>query len=178
MYSTLAEPHGSGSLIENDDSIYAEKFCLPATRSSCQEDEIFILHVQKKIGNAAIDVKTANSITGCLQHCLELKRCKSAGFDSEHRRCYLYEISVGDSPNIVVPADAGWVLIESGCKNVRRKSAVRSYHQFDTDVIDSTEIQWAEWSLCQFKENGKMMRIRTRNCGDDCPDGGMQIEFC
>ena len=29
VYTILAEPHGPGSLVENDDVIYAEKFCLP-----------------------------------------------------------------------------------------------------------------------------------------------------
>lgn len=103
MYNTLAEPHGSGNLLENDDSIYAEKFCLSGTnvdtswpeqfakladlicnnikkiwasRGMCQEDEIFILHVQKKISIEAIGIETANSITGCLQHCLDMRRCK------------------------------------------------------------------------------------------------------
>lgn len=30
IYNILAEPHGPGNLIVNDDVVYAEKFCLPS----------------------------------------------------------------------------------------------------------------------------------------------------
>lgn len=29
LHSVLAAPHGPGNLVENDDVIYGEKFCLP-----------------------------------------------------------------------------------------------------------------------------------------------------
>lgn len=30
IYNILAEPHGPGNLIVNEDVVYAEKFCLPS----------------------------------------------------------------------------------------------------------------------------------------------------
>ncbi|VDO75349.1 unnamed protein product [Heligmosomoides polygyrus] len=73
LYSILAEPHGPGSLVENQDVIYAEKFCLPR---SCQEDEVFILHVQKSLTGIPTDQKPSQSITNCLQSCLNDDSCK------------------------------------------------------------------------------------------------------
>uniref|UniRef100_A0AC35G9Y3 Apple domain-containing protein n=1 Tax=Panagrolaimus sp. PS1159 TaxID=55785 RepID=A0AC35G9Y3_9BILA len=205
IYNILAEPHGPGSLVENDDVIYAEKFCLPSHRGNCQEDEIFILHVQKKVETKPLKVSSSNSITSCLQACLNANGCQSASFDSNHRRCSLHAASIGDNPDVAVETDPGWVLIENGCTTRRRKEktfgvAKKSFNvdieiakkSFNVDIESEREreheretehedpaFQWTEWSSCRFKIAGRQtVRVRTRKCKEKCADKGLQIERC
>ena len=44
-------------------------------RSVCQEDEVFILHVDKRVGTEVIGEVGAASITACLQACLNSPAC-------------------------------------------------------------------------------------------------------
>lgn len=46
------------------------------------------------------------------------------------------------------------------------------------DVFHRAEMQWEEWSLCQFKQHGRLVRVRTRKCQTNCSDGGLQVEQC
>uniref|UniRef100_A0AC34QDM0 Apple domain-containing protein n=1 Tax=Panagrolaimus sp. JU765 TaxID=591449 RepID=A0AC34QDM0_9BILA len=192
IYNILAEPHGPGSLVENDDVIYAEKFCLPSHRGNCQEDEIFILHVQKKITSQVLQVATSNSITSCLQACLNANGCQSASFDSNRRRCSLHSTNIGENPKAAQETDPGWVLIENGCTSRRKSQRIFGASRNFVDV-DSTprqkssendqkidpELEWTEWSSCRFKVAGKKaVRVRTRQCKERCADGGLQIEQC
>ncbi|VDN00762.1 unnamed protein product [Thelazia callipaeda] len=178
IYNTLAEPHGSGSLIENDDCIYAEKFCLRATYSACQEDEIFILYAQKKVNAEAMYSKKARSITGCLYHCLDTKNCKCAVFDSNKHQCHLFDLNISNSLESVIPAGTGWILIENSCESVRRKP-VQKNNIASEEMINLNDMQWTEWSLCQFKHRGRAVRVRTKNCSRYCPDNhSMQAELC
>uniref|UniRef100_A0AC34GSY9 Apple domain-containing protein n=1 Tax=Panagrolaimus sp. ES5 TaxID=591445 RepID=A0AC34GSY9_9BILA len=182
IYNILAEPHGPGSLVENDDVIYAEKFCLPSHRGNCQEDEIFILHVQKKVETKPLKVSSSNSITSCLQACLNANGCQSASFDSNHRRCSLHAASIGDNPDAAVETDPGWVLIENGCTTRRRKEKTFGVAKksFNIDVEhEDPAFQWTEWSACRFKIAGRQtVRVRTKKCKEKCADKGLQIERC
>ena len=87
LYSIQVEPNGPGKFLANPNTIYSEKFCLPreccftsyfcsATRKVCQNDEVFILHVQKTIRGSKLDEKTADGITPCLGQCLAKEQCK------------------------------------------------------------------------------------------------------
>lgn len=181
IYNILAEPHGPGSLVENDDVIYAEKFCLPSHRGNCQEDEIFILHVQKKLSSSIIKTASSNSITSCLQACLNVPGCQTASFDSNRRRCFLHTTNIGDNPDAAEETDPGWVLIENGCTSKRKTQRIfgAPRAEVDVDVSEDPAYQWSEWSSCRFKIAGKQtVRVRTRQCKERCADGGLQIERC
>uniref|UniRef100_A0A0N5AUH4 PAN domain protein n=1 Tax=Syphacia muris TaxID=451379 RepID=A0A0N5AUH4_9BILA len=170
MHEILAEPHGPGSLVENDQAIYAEKFCLPTQSVICEENEVFILHVQKKIVKNELRIKQSNSITNCLRHCLEHRFCQTAVLDSVHHRCMLYDVKLKNNDD-VTDADSGWVLIENGC-SVKKNQKLSL--NLEKKIKQSAETEWTEWSNCQFKLRGRMVKVRTR----DCPDGGMQVQRC
>uniref|UniRef100_A0A7E4VS17 Apple domain-containing protein n=1 Tax=Panagrellus redivivus TaxID=6233 RepID=A0A7E4VS17_PANRE len=185
IYNILAEPHGPGNLVENDDAIYAEKFCLPVHRSNCQEDEIFILHVQKRVTSKAIKTTSSNSITSCLQACLNHNGCQAASFDSNKRRCHMHATNIGDDPSAAEDTDGGWVLIENGCTSRRRKQRVHGVAKVEPaskvdlkSALSDLSHEWSEWSNCRFKIAGKQVRVRTRQCKERCADGGLQIERC
>ncbi|KAE9413354.1 hypothetical protein Angca_003775, partial [Angiostrongylus cantonensis] len=76
LYSILAEPHGPGNLVQNENVIYAEKFCIPDSNQRCQSDEVFILHVQKSISRFPIRHASSPSITACVKLCLSASFCK------------------------------------------------------------------------------------------------------
>uniref|UniRef100_A0A0N4ZHI4 PAN domain protein n=1 Tax=Parastrongyloides trichosuri TaxID=131310 RepID=A0A0N4ZHI4_PARTI len=184
MYNILAEPHGSGSLIENDDVIYSEKFCLPPSVTECQNDEIFILHVQKNLNLSVIEVVPSNSITSCLAECLNKKKCKASTFNSENSTCTLSSADIGENPDILKEGDAGTVVIENGCNMRLRKAKLRGSKTYSTKnkIIDDstiqTDLQWTSWSDCRYKIAGRNVRIRTRHCDINCADGGLQLEKC
>ncbi|VDM77563.1 unnamed protein product [Strongylus vulgaris] len=148
LYSILAEPHGPGSLVENQDVIYAEKFCLPETTQRCQNDEIFILHVQKSLSGIPIHQTTSNSITSCLRSCLNAYACKTAVFDSTKQQCHLYKEGVSASDRDVVDTPPGFVMIENGCaERGGSGSKARAAKTLETDTS-------SEWSGCNFRING------------------------
>ncbi|KHN83785.1 hypothetical protein Tcan_13653 [Toxocara canis] len=178
LYSILAEPHGPGSLVENDDVIYSEKFCLPVESADCYEVEIFILYVQKKVIHGELDVVSANSITTCLRHCLQTDMCKSATFDSSNRRCHLHDADIGSSPSAMKDASAGWVTIENDCRMRAAHHNHKGSSEDHENAIGPREVQWTEWTDCQFKLRGQLVRVRTRQCESDCPDEGLQVERC
>uniref|UniRef100_A0AC35U6N3 PAN domain protein n=1 Tax=Rhabditophanes sp. KR3021 TaxID=114890 RepID=A0AC35U6N3_9BILA len=191
IYNILAEPHGPGNLVENDDVIYAEKFCLPPTSGECQEDEVFILHVQKKLTNEVIETVNGNSITSCLHSCLDNSQCKASSFDSNKRQCTLHSQNIGDNPDVLEDAEAGWVVIENGCNVKRKKSRVHgsgtvtvgdeknsSGKEKSANEGVQADLQWTEWSDCRFKVAGRNIRMRTRICDINCVDGGLQLEKC
>ncbi|TMS37048.1 hypothetical protein L596_004067 [Steinernema carpocapsae] len=179
MYSILAEPHGPGNLVENDDVIYSEKFCLPPSQADCQDDEIFLLQVQKKVVGRQISTTSASSITNCLRSCLNARGCLIASYDSNRNRCSLHSMDIGENPNAVQDAEPGWVLIENGCSGKRRKPSSILHGVSQHSPNDgSADTKWTEWSDCQFRVHGSMVRVRTRQCEADCPDGGMQLEKC
>ncbi|KAK0397500.1 hypothetical protein QR680_002148 [Steinernema hermaphroditum] len=179
MYSILAEPHGPGNLVENDDVIYSEKFCLPPNTADCHDDEIFLLQVQKKVVGRQISVTSATSITNCLKACLNARGCLIASYDSNRNRCSLHSVDIGENPTVVQDAEPGWVLIENGCSGKRRKpsSALQGVAQVPVEDVPA-DTKWSSWSDCQFRVHGDLVRVRTRQCEVDCPDGGMQLEKC
>ncbi|CAJ0565885.1 unnamed protein product, partial [Mesorhabditis spiculigera] len=167
ILAVLAEPHGEGELVENEDSIYAEKFCLPKHPNECQEAEVFILHIEKRIKGTPMKEKLSQSITQCLEACLNEDGCATSVFDSARGRCLLHTQQVGRDLGITENT-SGFVLIENGCyvKGKRKTEKVESPR-------DPNE--WSPWSDCQFKLNGKAIRSRTRDC-EDCED--FQYEEC
>uniref|UniRef100_A0A0N5C549 Apple domain-containing protein n=1 Tax=Strongyloides papillosus TaxID=174720 RepID=A0A0N5C549_STREA len=184
IYSILAEPHGTGSLIENDDVIYSEKFCLPPSSIVCQDDEIFILHVQKNLNSNIISTSSANSITSCLSLCLNDKNCKASTFDSDKSLCKLSSTNIGENIDELKDGEPGTVVIENGCTMRKRRSKLRGSKVFSNESKESHEIpiqsdlQWTEWSDCRYKIAGRNVRIRTRHCDINCADGGLQLEKC
>ncbi|CEF60297.1 PAN-1 domain and Apple-like domain-containing protein [Strongyloides ratti] len=186
IYSILAEPHGTGSLIENDDVIYSEKFCLPSSSTECQEDEIFILHVQKKLDTNIISSTSANSITSCLALCLNKKNCKASTFDSNNKLCILSSTDIGEYTDSLIDGEPGTVVIENGCNLRARRAKVKGSKIFSTEINQShempssiqTDLQWTNWSDCRYKIAGRNVRIRTRHCDINCSDGGLQLEKC
>uniref|UniRef100_A0AAF5DPA3 Apple domain-containing protein n=1 Tax=Strongyloides stercoralis TaxID=6248 RepID=A0AAF5DPA3_STRER len=184
IFSILAEPHGSGSLIENDDVIYSEKFCLPPSSIECQENEIFILHVQKKLSTNIISSTSANSITSCLSLCLSKRNCKTSTFNSDENLCILSSTDIGENTDSLIDGEPGTVVIENGCNLKARKAKVKGSKTFLPQSKESQEIpiqsdlQWTSWSDCRFKIAGRNVRIRTRYCDINCSDGGLQLEKC
>ncbi|CAJ0927994.1 unnamed protein product, partial [Mesorhabditis belari] len=160
ILSILAEPHGEGELVENQDSIYAEKFCLPTHKNHCQSDEVFILHVEKRIKEKPFKETISQSITSCLKACLNTDQCATCVFDSSRGRCLLHSTQIGNDLS-VTEYTAGYVLIENGC--------------YKKGVRISDPMNWSPWSSCQFKLKGKTIRTRTREC-QNCED--FQYEEC
>uniref|UniRef100_A0A9J2PAE3 Apple domain-containing protein n=1 Tax=Ascaris lumbricoides TaxID=6252 RepID=A0A9J2PAE3_ASCLU len=178
LHSVLAAPHGPGNLVENDDVIYGEKFCLPVGIVNCHDGEMFVLFVNKKLASQEFDVLSANSVTMCLQHCLESGRCNSAAFDSNSRRCYLHDVNIADSPSAMKNASAGWVVIENGCNTYARHQLQQNSSSDSEDMVALREAQWTEWSDCQFRFRGRLVRARTRRCEGECAGGSLQVEPC
>uniref|UniRef100_A0A915AFB9 Apple domain-containing protein n=1 Tax=Parascaris univalens TaxID=6257 RepID=A0A915AFB9_PARUN len=180
LHSILATPHGPGNLIENDDVIYGEKFCLPAvSTANCHDDEMFVLFANKKLASQEFDVLSASSVTMCLLHCLESARCRLAVFDSNSQRCYLHDTNIADSRSAMKNASAGWVVVENGCNTYARHQRQQSSSSDSEDVVALREAQWTDWSDCQFRFRGRLVRARTRQCGGDCTGaGGLQVEPC
>ncbi|PAV70461.1 hypothetical protein WR25_19385 [Diploscapter pachys] len=145
LFNILAEPHGPGNLMENDGVIYAEKFCVPAGKRICQDDEIFILHVEKSFQTAPIETDMSESITDCLQMCLRHERCKAAVFISDASRCELYREDA--SRGRMVDAEPGSVLIENGCANAPlrqrvRASKTRTYSKYEENKSQHVNISF------------------------------------
>ncbi|VDL69605.1 unnamed protein product [Nippostrongylus brasiliensis] len=166
LYSILAEPHGPGSLVENRDVIYAEKFCLPDSSRSCQADEVFILHVQRSLSGIATSQAPAKSITMCLKACLDEDSCKTSVFDSSNQICHLYKESVANSQDSIVETPPGFVMIENGCGEGDGMSiGKRQETEIRTNAADAVS---SEWSECTFRING--VRVQVCNvifCVDD-----------
>ncbi|WKY15665.1 hypothetical protein Q1695_000839 [Nippostrongylus brasiliensis] len=159
LYSILAEPHGPGSLVENRDVIYAEKFCLPDSSRSCQADEVFILHVQRSLSGIATSQAPAKSITMCLKACLDEDSCKTSVFDSSNQICHLYKESVANSQDSIVETPPGFVMIENGCGEGDGMSiGKRQETEIRTNAADAVS---SEWSECTFRING--VRVQVRN---------------
>ncbi|KAL6723068.1 hypothetical protein Aduo_018113 [Ancylostoma duodenale] len=159
LYSILAEPHGPGSLVENQDVIYAEKFCLPESMQTCQKDEIFILHVQKSLSGIPIQQTSSDSITSCLQSCLNAYACKTAVFDSTKQQCHMYNEKVSKSERSIVDTPPGFVMIENGC--IETKTNAGHTRPFKNLKADSS----SEWSDCNFRINGMRVKVRTTENG-------------
>ncbi|CAI5454072.1 unnamed protein product [Caenorhabditis angaria] len=166
LYSILAEPHGTGRLLENEKVIYAEKFCLPDSLSKCQKDEIFILHVQKTLrAESKIAEKSAKSITECLKHCLSNKQCQGSVFVSDKKSCELF-----DDASRVDDAGEETVLIENGCiGGYQKTSSSRETSRNNREEERSDE---EGWSGCDYKIGGKDVRVRTND------DGEMETQEC
>ncbi|EFO82935.1 hypothetical protein CRE_00769 [Caenorhabditis remanei] len=177
LYGILAEPHGSGKLLENEKVIYAEKFCLPESPFVCQNDEIFILHVQKTISKLhQIATKSAGSITDCLRVCLEHDDCRSSVYTSSSKKCYLHNVDVS-SGDYARDSDRETVLIENGCRRKgvtpRRKNSPSLSTILDTSSSEtSSSGSTGGWSGCDYKINGETVRVRTND------DGDMETEVC
>lgn len=164
LYSILAEPHGPGSLVENQDVIYAEKFCLPSEKSgSCQEDEVFILHVQKSLTGIPTDQKPSQSITNCLQSCLNDDSCKTGVFDSTKQVCHLYKESVSKSQDSIVETPPGFVMIENGCAENRATTSKQRGREAEKMPLE--EETSSDWSDCDFRVNGRRVQVRTIESG-------------
>uniref|UniRef100_A0A915ET02 Apple domain-containing protein n=1 Tax=Ditylenchus dipsaci TaxID=166011 RepID=A0A915ET02_9BILA len=184
----MAEPHGPGNLVENDEVIYAEKFCVPAHQGvQCQEDEIFILHVQKKIRSETIRSVPSNSIAACLKACLNTKKCRSSSFDSNKGECFLHKTSIADNSEKLEESDAGWVLIENGCSATKRRHPssfkrplqLTKFNEIKKQTTTKSISEWSDWSECRYKlGSAQRVRVRTRNCEEQCPNAGMQIMKC
>ncbi|EYB93184.1 hypothetical protein Y032_0185g1032 [Ancylostoma ceylanicum] len=159
LYSILAEPHGPGSLVENQDVIYAEKFCLPESMQKCQKDEIFILHVQKSLSGIPIQQTASDSITSCLQSCLNVYACKTAVFDSTKQHCHMYSEKVSKSEGSIVDTPPGFVMIENGCVETKRSTG--QPRPSENSKADSS----SEWSDCNFRINGMRVKVRTTENG-------------
>uniref|UniRef100_A0A8R1DHZ3 Apple domain-containing protein n=1 Tax=Caenorhabditis japonica TaxID=281687 RepID=A0A8R1DHZ3_CAEJA len=174
LYGILAEPHGTGKLLENERVIYAEKFCLPESPYVCQNDEIFILHVQKTISKRRrIASKTASSITDCLRLCLEDEDCRSSVFTSGSKKCDLHNVDVS-SGDYARDSDRETVLIENGCrrKGVKPKRKNSPSLSKILDTSSSSESSTDGWSSCDFKIDGERVRVRTND------DGEMETQTC
>lgn len=172
LYGILAEPHGSGKLLENEKVIYAEKFCLPESPFVCQNDEIFILHVQKTLSKRRrITTKAASSITDCLRKCLEQDDCRSSVYISNSKKCELHnvDVSTGDYAR---DSDRETVLIENGCRRKgvtpKRKDSPSLSSILDTSSSESESSSPSNggWSECDYKINGETVRVRTNDDGE------------
>lgn len=175
LYGILAEPHGSGKLLENEKVIYAEKFCLPESPFVCQNDEIFILHVQKTLSKRRrVATKSANSITDCLRVCLEHEDCRSSVYTSSSKKCDLHNVDVS-SGDYARDSDRETVLIENGCRrkgvNPKRRNTPSLSSILDTSS-ESSSTSTGGWSGCDYKVNGETVRVRTND------DGDMETEVC
>ncbi|CAD6187562.1 unnamed protein product [Caenorhabditis auriculariae] len=160
LYSILAEPHGTGNLLQNDKVIYAEKFCLPDAKIKCQKDEIFILHAQKTISKRRIGASEAVSVSDCLSKCISNPKCQSSVLNSEKKTCELFDVSPS-SVELVEDAPPATVLIENGC-----------YHSSPVaQSFDNSQTERSEWSDCSFKVNGKPVKTRTS-------DGVVEVKEC
>ncbi|KHJ98492.1 PAN domain protein [Oesophagostomum dentatum] len=160
LYSILAEPHGPGSLVENDEVIYAEKFCLPESSQRCQEDEIFVLHVQKSLSGIPLQQTSSGSITSCLRSCLDNYSCMTAVFDSMKQQCHLYSSSVSKSQTSIVDTPPGFVMIENGCAEGKGRTN-KSSERIPNKIADSS----SEWSDCSFRISGVRVKVRTTENG-------------
>ncbi|KAK6062015.1 PAN domain protein [Cooperia oncophora] len=169
LYSILAEPHGPGSLVENPDVIYAEKFCLPESHVTCQDDEVFILHVQKSLSGIPITQTSSQSITKCLQACLDDDNCKTGVFDSSKQLCHLYKESVAKSQDTIVETPPGFVMIENGCAESRRSSAKKRKSEIQHFSEEKTS---SEWSDCAFRVHGARVQVR------EIEDGRLETRAC
>ncbi|EGT30224.1 hypothetical protein CAEBREN_13393 [Caenorhabditis brenneri] len=176
LYGILAEPHGSGKLLENEKVIYAEKFCLPDSPFECPNDEIFILHVQKTLSKRRrVATKTASSITDCLRECLEHDDCRSSVYTSSSKKCDLHNVDVS-SGDYARDSDRETVLIENGCRrqgvSPKRKNRPSLSKILDTSSSESSSAPTGGWSGCDYKINGETVRVRTND------DGDMETEVC
>uniref|UniRef100_A0A0N4WUQ0 Apple domain-containing protein n=1 Tax=Haemonchus placei TaxID=6290 RepID=A0A0N4WUQ0_HAEPC len=153
LYSIVAEPHGPGNLVENQDVIYAEKFCLPESRQTCQEDEVFILHVQRSLTTVPMSQTPSQSISKCLKACLDNNSCKTGVFDSTKELCLLYKEAVSKSQDSIVDTPPGFVMIENGCAESKRKTSKK---REKVEILPSPvkEEASSEWSECHFRVNG------------------------
>ncbi|XGW17478.1 hypothetical protein V3C99_002240 [Haemonchus contortus] len=165
LYSIVAEPHGPGNLVENQDVIYAEKFCLPESRQTCQEDEVFILHVQRSLTTVPISQTPSQSISKCLQACLDNNYCKTGVFDSTKELCLLYKEGVSKSQDSIVDTPPGFVMIENGCAESKGKTSKKRKSE-KVEILPSPvkEEASSEWSECHFRVNG--VRVQVREIGD------------
>ncbi|ULT82299.1 hypothetical protein L3Y34_011928 [Caenorhabditis briggsae] len=177
LYGILAEPHGSGKLLENEKVIYAEKFCLPESPFDCQEDEIFILHVQKTLSKRRrVATKSATSITDCLRVCLEHEECRSSVYTSSSKKCDLHNVDVS-SGDYARDSDRETVLIENGCRRKGMNPKRRNSPSLSTILDTSSSAERSSssaggWSGCDYKVNGETVRVRTND------DGDMETEVC
>ncbi|PIO73701.1 PAN domain protein [Teladorsagia circumcincta] len=174
LYSILAEPHGTGSLVENPDVIYAEKFCLPESHQTCQDDEVFILHVQRSLSGIPINQTPSQSITKCLKACLDDDSCKTGVFDSTKQLCHLYKEAVSKSQDTIVDTPPGFVMIENGCAESRRTTSKKrkSEHQQLSLEASAQEGTSSEWSDCAFRVNGVRVQVR------EIEDGRLETRAC
>ncbi|CAI2356831.1 unnamed protein product [Caenorhabditis sp. 36 PRJEB53466] len=174
LYGILAEPHGTGKLLENEKVIYAEKFCLPESPFICQNDEIFILHVQKTLSKRRrIASESAGSITDCLRKCLDHEDCRSSVFTSSTKKCDLHNVDVS-SGDYARDSDHETVLIENGCRrkgvSPKRKSTGSLLKILETSSSEKESTEG--WSGCDYKIDGERVRVRTKD------DGEMETEVC
>uniref|UniRef100_A0A1I7W716 PAN domain protein n=1 Tax=Heterorhabditis bacteriophora TaxID=37862 RepID=A0A1I7W716_HETBA len=177
LYSIQAEPHGTGNLVENENVIYAEKFCLPESRQTCQNDEIFILHVQKSLSELVLRETNADSIKKCLQSCLNTSNCKTSVFNSNEQKCLHYSTGVDSSPESVVDTHPGVVMIENGCSQSEPKrmdaSKTIRIESKPNEHVNPLGESWSEWSECKFRVNGQKVKVRTND-----EDGGLETAKC
>ncbi|KAI1725506.1 PAN domain-containing protein [Ditylenchus destructor] len=123
IYTTMAQPHGPAYLMESNNAIYIEKFCLPVHYGTqCEHDDVFILHAQKTIRSDVIKIAPSNSIGQCLKACLNNKECESSTFNSNVKKCILHRTNVRQNPDSIQKNDKGWVLIENACTDKNRRS--------------------------------------------------------
>ncbi|CAB3400690.1 unnamed protein product [Caenorhabditis bovis] len=161
LYGILAEPHGTGKLMENEKVIYAEKFCLPESPYVCQEDEIFILHAAKTIKKRKLSTKSAKSITDCLRRCLSHDQCRSSVFHSNEMQCDLYDVD-GTDVNYIRDSGEDSVIIENSCRREGVTPQRRITSSSDNENEDSSE----GWSGCDYKVDGRQVKVRTNDSGE------------
>ncbi|CAI5454073.1 unnamed protein product [Caenorhabditis angaria] len=147
--------------------VFADKFCVKAKRD-CPLETLYPVYLQKQITSDVIShIPGLNSKVACLAECIDNRSCEAITYKTG--MCVLHSVSPSKNEVVLSKGSEQTMVIENGCHTSSRLET--------TTTFTPSESSWEEWSLCQYGSKGRRMRVRQRECNDDC-DEDLQMEEC
>ena len=171
---------------DNEDTIFADKFCLKAARS-CSSDTPFVVYPFKQIHKRIIDwFGQIFTPVNCIAKCVDNVECKSVSY--KPGMCILHGESPISDPSILIEGSMDTLVVENGCQlsavNVPSLLSLEGALNGGEDGGPPVG-EWEDWSGCVFggskyapKGKGGKVRVRHRECPEGVKCEDLQVEAC
>ncbi|KRY09089.1 Uncharacterized protein T12_8665 [Trichinella patagoniensis] len=179
IHRTVAAPTKNGILTFDDESVYYEKFCLNDIVSAKCPVKLFYRLENRKLPNAAREIKKAQNLNECLNICAASdNNCKSAMFLIDDKSCILNDRAAGEqSQSMSANADGNIIYFDNGCTIKNHKKA-RLLHErvYATKYMENLVKQSLVSEKLKYKnENQALPAIRSFNKEANFEDEKLQL---